>query len=181
MRTSLSSPLKIACVQPSDWKGCLGVTLCPGKVDEPRQWRRNLNVDLKAIRDWGAGMILTLIEDHEFELLGVENLGNRTLSAGISWQHLPITDVQAPDRRFEDAWINAGPLVHQLIDEGQRVLIHCRGGLGRAGTVAARVLVERGFAPEEAIKTVRGARPGAIETREQEAYVRSLTQRADTP
>ena len=27
---------------------------------------------------------------------------------------------------------------------------HCRGGLGRAGTIAARLLVEFGVAPEEA-------------------------------
>ena len=52
------------------------------------------------------------------------------------------------------------------------MLIHCRGGLGRAGTIAARLLVELGMRPDEAVRRVRDARgPGAIETPAQEAHV----------
>jgi ADP-ribosyl-[dinitrogen reductase] hydrolase len=51
------------------------------------------------------------------------------------------------------------------------VLVHCRGGLGRAGTIAARLLVELGMEPTKAIASVRGVRPGAIETSEQERFV----------
>ena len=60
---------------------------------------------------------------------------------------------------------------------GHRVLVHCRGGLGRAGTVAARLLVELGVPAVEAIRRVRAARPGAIETIEQQQYVLDLTRR----
>jgi hypothetical protein len=49
---------------------------------------------------------------------------------------------------------------------------HCKGGLGRAGMMAARLLVELGVAPEQAIRDVRCARPGAIETPAQLALVR---------
>lgn len=52
--------------------------------------------------------------------------------------------------------------------------MHCKGGLGRAGTVAARLLIEFGQAPEDAIACVRAARPGAIETHQQETYLRQL-------
>jgi ADP-ribosyl-[dinitrogen reductase] hydrolase len=37
--------------------------------------------------------------------------------------------------------------------------------------IAARLLVEFGLEPEEAIKAVRKARPGAIQTISQEEYV----------
>ena len=40
--------------------------------------------------------------------------------------------------------------------------------------IAARLLVEFGAAPEDAIGRVRAKRPGAIETREQEEHVRAL-------
>ena len=60
------------------------------------------------------------------------------------------------------------------LDDAGRVLVHCKGGLGRAGLVAARILVERGAAPMDAINLVRRVRPGAIQTIRQEAYVRSL-------
>ena len=35
---------------------------------------------------------------------------------------------------------------------GFDVLIHCRGGLGRAGTIVARLLVELGMRPDEAVR-----------------------------
>ena len=54
---------------------------------------------------------------------------------------------------------------------GGRFAMHCYAGLGRTGTVAARLLVEHGMAPAEAIALVRKIRPGSIETDEQERYV----------
>ena len=54
---------------------------------------------------------------------------------------------------------------------GRKVLIHCRGGLGRSGMIAVRLLVEMGEKPADAIKQVRAARPGAIESSDQEKYV----------
>jgi ADP-ribosyl-[dinitrogen reductase] hydrolase len=43
----------------------------------------------------------------------------------------------------------------------------CRGGLGRAGTIAARLLVELGMDPATAIASVHAVRPRAIETSNQ--------------
>jgi len=57
------------------------------------------------------------------------------------------------------------------------VMVHCRGGFGRTGTVAARLLVERGLDPAAAMALVRHTRPGSIETSEQELYVLALTGR----
>ena len=54
------------------------------------------------------------------------------------------------------------------------MLVHCRGGLGRAGTVGAILLVAMGESPDVAIRKVREVRPGAIETKDQEDYVRNL-------
>jgi len=48
------------------------------------------------------------------------------------------------------------------------------GGYGRTGMVAARLLIEFGVEPEEAIARVRSARPGAIEMPQQEAWVLKL-------
>lgn len=68
----------------------------------------------------------------------------------------------------------AAKLVDDIVDAmsaGENVVVHCRGGLGRSGTIAACFLVARGRAPGEAIRLVRSARPGAVEVRDQEDFV----------
>jgi protein-tyrosine phosphatase len=51
----------------------------------------------------------------------------------------------------------------EIIKNGSIVLVHCMGGLGRAGIFAAACLIYRGFPVEEAIKLVREVRsPKAV-------------------
>lgn len=177
VRTSSSHPLPIAEVMAGDAGGRIGITFCPGKCGPSLydyRWERDLAADLDAIVRWGARAMVTLIEAHEFELLQVPDLGAQVVARGMAWHHLPIPDVQAPDERFATGWRRSGPALLDWLIAGQRVLVHCRGGLGRAGTVAAQLLVELGVPPPDAIRRVRAARPGAIETAEQERYVLNL-------
>ncbi len=179
-RTSLTDPLRIAELPVAAAGGMVGVTFCPGKRGDSvfgRPWARDLDADLDVVQRWGARAVLTLIEVHEMRLLGVLDLGQRVASRGIDWHHLPIVDVTAPGPSFEQAWLVAGRTAVDALMQGGKVLVHCRGGLGRAGTVAACLLVEFGVAPSEAIRQVRIARPGAIETSEQERYVMAYRQR----
>lgn len=171
VKNSRNSPLQIAEVILGAGEGRLGLTLCPGKKDPSRQWDRDLKEDLRAIRAWGATIVVTLIEDHEFALLDVENMALEVRAQGMDWIHLPIVDVSVPDQRFETAWKRTGEDIHRLLDAGDRILIHCRGGLGRTGLVAGRILVERGVDPRSAVHRVRAVRPHAIETQAQERYV----------
>jgi ADP-ribosyl-[dinitrogen reductase] hydrolase len=140
-------------------------------------WDRDLARDLDIIRDWGAAAVVTLLEPKELTLLRVESLGDEVVRRGMLWFHLPIVDVGTPDARFERDWIMAGAELRALLRSGRDVLVHCRGGLGRAGTIGARLLIELGMAPAVAIAQVRKARPGAIETAAQERYVLGLEKR----
>lgn len=170
LKDSASSPLQIAEISFDKGGGGLGLTICPGKKDLYK-WNRDLKEDLSAIRNWGASTVVTLIEAHEFQLLKVDRLGELVQTLGMRWIHLPIRDVDVPDQRFEKEWNTAGPEIHQRIRAGEKILIHCRGGLGRTGLVAGLILVERGCTPRDAIQQVRTARRGAIETAAQELYV----------
>jgi ADP-ribosyl-[dinitrogen reductase] hydrolase len=132
---------------------------------------RDLAVDLDTVRDWGAAAVITLVEPKELTLLKVERLGEEVLHRNMVWFHLPIVDASIPDQRFEQEWEIAGEEVRALLRGGRDALVHCRGGLGRAGMIAARLLVELGMEPAEAIARVRAVRPGAIETPEQKRFV----------
>lgn len=173
-RTSLTHPLQIKPVRARAEYGRIGMTLCPGKYDIAAMtgsWDRDLTIDLDAVRAWGAVAVVTLIEPAEFTLLRVEHLGEEVTRRGMQWLHLPIADQLVADERFEREWVEAGAKLRALLREGRDILVHCRGGLGRAGTIAARLLVELGMEPSQAIKDVRSARPGAIENRTQERFV----------
>jgi ADP-ribosyl-[dinitrogen reductase] hydrolase len=177
VRTSRSHPLRIDEVAVSEAGGRIRLTFCPGKCGPSLydyRWERDLAADLDVIVTWGAKAMVTLIEAHEFDLLGVPDLGAQVRARGIDWHPLPIPDVQPPGERFATGWQRSGPTLRRLLLGGQRVLVHCRGGLGRAGTVAAQLLVELGVPPQEAIRRVRTARPRAIETMDQERYVLAL-------
>ena len=157
--------------------GRLGLTLCPGKYDHNDQsgaWDGNLDTDLSAVLDWGASAVVTLMEMHELELLRVPDLGERVSRMGLRWWHLPIVDGGVPNRHFEHAWNRAGENLRRRLMAGEGVVIHCRGGLGRTGIVAARLLVEFGEDPENALFRVRRCRTGTVENWLQEEYVRDL-------
>ncbi len=176
LKNSDTHPIRIDSVRTPNG-GTVGLTFCPGKKDlhsAAGPWSRNLSKDLADIAAWGSGILVTALEDHEFDLLQVETLGRDARATGMEWLHLPVRDASAPDRRFENAWRSAGPHIHEVLAQGCKVVVHCRGGLGRAGVIAARILVEQGMEPRAAMAAVRAARPGSIETREQERYVLGL-------
>lgn len=173
----LSTALRIDPVSAGEGMGRIGITLCPGKTDPrgmTRAWKRDLAGDLDAIRDWGARAVVTLVTREEMEYLNVQGLGEGVRSRQMEWWHLPIPDGHAPDEDFEARWVEAGAAIRNHLRSGRDVLVHCKGGLGRAGTIAARLMVELGRPPEDAIRLVRESRSRrAIETLEQEAHVRS--------
>ena len=88
------------------------------------------------------------------------------------YEVITIADYSVPSDEFERQWCDVGRTLRQALRHGEDVLVHCKGGLGRAGMIAARLLVELGLPPVTAIRAVRRARPGAIETPAQLALVR---------
>lgn len=172
-RTSQSHPLRIDSLPCS--LGRIGITFCPGKKGPSSKgtpWDRDLDLDLEAIRAFGASSLVSLIEDFEFDLLRVPKAQFAARAGELfTWYHLPIVDVSIPDAAFEEPWTQASFALRQELARGGTVVFHCRGGLGRAGMMAARLLIDSGVAASEAIQQVRTARPGAIETRQQEAYL----------
>ena len=176
MRTSQSHPLHIAPVDVAPGVGKIGVTFAPGKHDPHAAsgpWARDLAADLDAIVAWPARTLVTLIESHEFELLRIPTLGEEARRRGLDWRHLPIRDVSVPSPAFEAVWPTQSEALRGKLAAGENIVVHCRGGLGRAGMIAARLLVESGIDPKAAIARVRAVRPGAIETKAQEDWVRT--------
>lgn len=179
MSLSWLEPLPIDVIRAPETRGRIGMSYCPGRY--LRGWglmggQRDLDKDLDTIRRWGARTMVTLVQDSELRTLGVPHMAETVPARGFDWFHAPIRDFSAPGSAFELAWAEAGPVVRERLRQGEDVLLHCRAGLGRTGTVAARLLVEFGHEPEAAIAIVRRARQGTVENAEQVEYVHGLAE-----
>lgn len=155
-------------------RGLLGMCCCPGRLESGPgglAWQRDVQADLDAIASWRPDLVVSLVEIHEFSMLGVADLP-RQLKRQFNWRHWPVRDLQAPTAAGPAASL-LGELLARLCG-GDRVLLHCAAGLGRTGTLAAQLLIESGSAAVDAIATVRQTRSGAIESDAQEAFLLAL-------
>lgn len=149
--------------------GRLGLTILPGRRDR----RRVLKKDLARLKDEGVTHIVPLLLVHEMEDYGVPELLREYNEAGFEVKHLPIADqgiVSEKDMTRLLKWIDKA-----IQDQGQ-VLLHCVGGLGRSGMVAASYLRYRGLPARQALSEVRAVRSArAVESPPQEDFVQNYS------
>lgn len=179
VRTSTTHPLRIGTVTLDPRLGRIGVTFCPGKHQQASMtgiWQRDLGIDLDALRAWGATHLVTLVERWELSELHVPDLPEAAASRGLHWHHFPIVDGTIPDASTDGAWSALADVLLSGLKRGESVAFHCKGGLGRAGTMAARLLLHSGASSdaEDAVARVRVARENAVETAIQERYLLRL-------
>lgn len=176
----MSGPIRVGWVDTALWPGRLGLTFAPGKKGESLlqpgvTHNRSVPDDLEELARQGASVLAPLLEDFEFGLLGMDRYHEHAGENGLKVVACSIVDGRVPADRERFAEF-LDELMDALLD-GQGVVLHCRGGLGRAGLSAACLLVQAGMDPERAMALVRRARPGAIENDRQEDFVRAFAAR----
>jgi protein-tyrosine phosphatase len=133
--------------------GNLLLSSCPGKkvrLTGPVRGRgaicRNLGLDLKRIKQLGVGALICCLDDEELSFLGAPwSLYEKEADQlGIEVIRIPMAEGFSPtDVTLTDNVITS--VVEQYTLRGVNVLVHCRGGVGRAGLIACTWMVKLGL------------------------------------
>lgn len=98
--------------------------------------------DLLQLQKQRIGSVLCLLSDNEFELYGVPDLLKRYADSRFTVMHAAVVDQAIPSFEEMDAML---AFVDSSLAEQRRILVHCVGGLGRSGTVAACAIPATGL------------------------------------
>ena len=110
--------------------------------------------DVDFIITQGISFILVLTTTFPNVFLNNSNLKIKHLSL-IDHSILPI-----------DKIIEALDFIQTSIDDNSEILIHCRAGKGRTGTILASYFINSGWDVQKSVKHIRKLRPGSIEKKQ---------------
>jgi protein-tyrosine phosphatase len=147
-----------------DQPGALGVMARPRGGD----W---LEDEISALVRSGVTRLVSLLEPDEEHDLDLADERRQAKAGGIDYVSLPMPDRGVPaDRQTALAVADS---IAAAVRSGQRVVVHCRQGIGRAALMACATLIRLGFGADEAMALVSAARGCEVpETQEQSRWLR---------
>ncbi|KAK1224221.1 hypothetical protein PQX77_012878 [Marasmius sp. AFHP31] len=131
--------------------GNLLLSSCPVRLDGPVRGRsavcRDLESDLRRMKDMGVGCIVCCLDDGELEFLGAPwpEYERVTKMIGLDVMRLPTPEGLPPTLSPEALDAEITSLIDLYTVRGISVLVHCRGGVGRAGVVACCWTIKLGL------------------------------------
>jgi protein-tyrosine phosphatase len=127
--------------------------------DEVRSWRQA-----------GVDVVLSLLTSDEVADLGLGDEAALCQANQIEFVSFPVQDRGVPSSR-QAALLLLARLHEDYLTAGKNVAVHCRQGIGRAGLMAALLVVLSGIDPGAAIARISAARGCPVpETAEQQRW-----------
>lgn len=154
-------------------KGC-GKLAMMSRPDSDRlapEDNKQLDSALSDLQQRGYATLVSLVEPHEFNASELDDFAAAVHSNNLIWLHLPIRNSHVPDAQFEAKWQQIGPLLHRQLCVGSSIAFHCDNDFGRSGMSVARLLIEAGTCPGEALTSVLSHSPKATPSQNQATYL----------
>ena len=149
-------------------KNLLGVSQFPGKNLQNIFDLSSFLKDLQIIKKQKVKIVVSLLPDNEKNKLGLDDF--IWSKEEVEYIQFPINDFSVPPKRKFNELKKLISFIKENLMLSKHVLIHCNGGKGRSGMIAALVL--KAMKEKDPIKKVREKVIGAIETEEQEIFVK---------
>ena len=149
-------------------KNLLGVSQFPGKNLQNIFDLSSFLKDLQIIKKQKVKIVVSLLPDNEKNKLGLDDL--IWSKEEVEYIQFPINDFSVPPKKKFNELKKLISFIKENLMLSKHVLIHCNGGKGRSGMIAALVL--KAMKEKDPIKKVREKVIGSIETEEQEIFVK---------
>lgn len=151
--------------------------ICPLPGCKFKDVRRNLQRNVGELKDQGVEEVFVFCTRGELHKYRVPSLLDTYRQQGIGVHHLPFPDGGAPEldqccQILEELQFN--------LQNNRRTVIHCYGGLGRSGLIAACLLLQLSatMTPNAAIHILRQHRgSGAIQTVKQYNFLHEFREK----
>lgn len=131
---------------------------------------KELEQEMAILKRDGINTLVSLLERHEEEWLGLEDERGEAEKAGLAFLNFPIPDTHVPEDiyRFRQFVSNLATRLRN----GERIGVHCRGSIGRATVTAACTLIHLGWKPADALRAVEATRGCPVpDTDEQQQWI----------
>ncbi len=121
----------------------------------------------------GVNVVVSLLDFGEILELGLRDEKKICEANGIEYIPFPIKDRSVPESPARTVQLVRD--LHLKLLAGQRMVIHCRAGIGRSGLMAACILVHTHESPRNAFARISKARRvGVPDTQEQIDWVSKI-------
>lgn len=136
-------------------------------IDKPRLLGSSnpTDEDLAHLKECGFNVIVSLLDSNE--------CSNYSSHSEFRVYRIPVPDFHAPTRDQLDEFIS----ILGKEESSSRIVVHCEGGIGRTGTMAAAYWIHKGIPYDQALSRVRATRSWAVESEEQEEALREYAGR----
>ncbi|KEY57876.1 hypothetical protein SRDD_33560 [Serratia sp. DD3] len=126
---------------------------------------------LKSLKEAGARAVITMMTMVELTEKQADTLPSLCAELRMDWYHFPVEDSCAPGEPFAQAFAQQKAILLGLVESGATIVIHCHGGSGRTGMMAAILMLELGYAPVQVKTQIQLIRPKSLTSPVQVNYL----------
>ena len=126
---------------------------------------------IQVLKDAGAQAMVTMMTADELAERQAQSIPDWCDTLSISWFHLPVSDSCAPELPFEQAFAMQQNALITLLNNKTTIVIHCHGGSGRTGMMAAILMLAIGYKPGQVKSEIQRIRPNSLKSQVQVNYL----------
>lgn len=132
----------------------------------------NLEEDIINFSNQKVTTLVSLLTREESFDLGLQNEKRLCEKYAIAFISFPINDRSVPTEKQTIQIRELAKKLVEKISQNEKIIIHCRGGIGRAGMICSAILIEKNISNQEAIEKISQTRGLKIpDTEEQKKWI----------